>query len=349
MTNKTLSRRNFLKLAALSMGTMAFKPMIDIFDDEKIQSNRHRLVRVGVISSTQNSVSIHKEPNEESVILYQRMKDDLMNVYYEVESEFGPEFNPIWYRVWGGFAHRKWLVDVDYVLNPVTNTIHEDGQLGEVTVPYTRGMRYTSLYGWERVWRLYYQTTHWIRDIITGPDGNPWYELEDELLRYRYAVPAEHMRIVKDSEFDPISPDVPPEAKRIEISISEQTLTAFEGDNVVLHTTISSGALTPNKKTPSGEFRIGSKMPSKHMGDGQVTTDIYAYELLGVPWCCFFELDKGIATHGTYWHNNFGYPMSSGCINMRNHEAKWLFRWATPNGDSHEWTRTGFGTRVSVV
>jgi lipoprotein-anchoring transpeptidase ErfK/SrfK len=139
------------------------------------------------------------------------------------------------------------------------------------------------------------------------------------------------------------------EAKRIEISISEQTLTAFEGDDIVLHTTISSGALTPNKKTPSGEFRIGSKMPSKHMGDGQVTTDIYAYELLGVPWCCFFELDKGIATHGTYWHNNFGYPMSSGCINMRNHEAKWLFRWATPNGGPHEWTRTGFGTRVSVV
>ncbi len=78
-----------------------------------------------------------------------------MNVYYEVESEYGPEFNPIWYRVWGGFAHRKWLVDVDYVLNPVTNTIHEDGQLGENYVPYTRGMRYTSIYGWEQVWRLY--------------------------------------------------------------------------------------------------------------------------------------------------------------------------------------------------
>lgn len=345
MTNKTISRRNFLKLAGISLGTLAFSPKIS----KESLPRQHRLVRVGIISSTQKSISVHRQPNEDSVILYQRYRDDLLNVYDEIESEYGPEFNPIWYRVWGGYVHRKWLVDVDTILNPVTDTIHPDGQLGEITVPYTRSMRYTSFNGWEQVYRLYYQSTHWIRDIITGPDGQPWYELEDELLRFKFAIPAEHMRIVPDSEFEPISPNVPLGEKRIEISISEQTLTAFEGDEVVLHTLVSTGALTPQKKTPSGEFRIGATMPSKHMGDGKVTDDIYAYELLGVPWNCFFEFENGIATHGTYWHNNFGYPMSKGCVNMRNHDAKWLFRWVDPVGTPHEWTRTGFGTRVSVV
>ena len=341
MTNKTFSRRNFIKLAGLSLGSLALRPM----ESKARPASHRRLMRVG----SDKSVSIHKEPNDESVILYQRYKDDLINVYYEIESEHGPEYNPIWYRVWGGYVHRAQLVEVKNILNPVTDTIHKDGQLGEITVPYTRAMRYTSMYGWNPVYRLYYQSTHWIRDIVTGPDGEPWYQLEDELLRLQYAIPAEHMRIVSDSEFSPISPDVPHEDKRIEISLSRQELTAYEGDNVVLQTSISSGLPYFDMATPPGNFRTGTKMASKHMGDGNVTDDIYAYELLGVPWCCFFELKEGIATHGTYWHNNFGVTMSHGCVNMRNHEAKWLYRWTDPVSDPHEWTHTGYGTRVSVI
>ncbi|HEY9121658.1 MAG TPA: L,D-transpeptidase [Brevefilum sp.] len=344
MTNKTFSRRNFIKLGALSLGSLAFKPGLD----RQRLTNKHKLVRVAG-SGNINSVSIHKQANEESLILYQRYKDDLINVYDEVESAFGPEFNPIWYRVWGGYVHRKWLVEVDTILNPLTDSIHEDGQLGEITVPFTRAYRYSSFYGWEPVYRLYYHSYHWIRDIVTGPDGMPWYELEDELLRLKFAVPAEHMRIVPDAEFKPISPDVPPEEKRIDISIFDQQLTAYEGDKAVFQTKISSGALTPVKRTPIGDYRVGIKMPSKHMGNGQVTTDIMAYELVGVPWNCFFKLDNGIATHGTYWHNNFGTPMSSGCINMRNHDANWLFRWTNPVSEPHVWTANGVGTRVHVA
>lgn len=330
-----------MKLTALSLGSLAFKPI----KESGAKVNQRRLMRVG----SNESVSIHKEPNDQSIILYQRFKDDLINVYYEVESPFGPEYNPIWYRVWGGYVHRANLQEVKHVLNPVTDTIHTDGQLGEITVPYTRSMRYTSLYGWSPLYRLYYQTTHWIRDIITGPDGKPWYQLEDELLRLQFAIPAEHMRIVPDSEFSQISPDVPPEEKRIEISLSQQELTAFEGDEIAFQTSISSGLSYFDRQTPAGNFRIDPKMPSKHMGDAKVTDDIYAYELLGVPWCCFFEKENGIATHGTYWHTNFGVPMSRGCVNMRNHEAKWLFRWTNPVADPRDWTKNGSGTRVAVV
>lgn len=343
MTNKTVSRRNFVKLAALSLGTLALNPM----RESSRVSLPPRLVRV---SGTGNirSVSIHRTPNEESVILYQRNKDDIINVYEEVESEFGPEYNPFWYRVWGGYVHRKWLAEVKHVLNPLTDSIHEDGQLGEVTVPYTRAMMYSSYYGWEQAYRLYYQTIHWIRDIITGPDGKPWYELQDQLLKIKYAIPAEHMRIVDDSELEPISPDLPDGEKRVEISIARQTLTAYEGDNIVFQTKVSTGSTNRVSRTPIGNFWIDPKHPSKHMGNGQVTSDIYAYELVGVPWNCFFDWEGGIATHGTYWHNNFGTPMSSGCVNMRNHEAKWLYRWTTPHGDPHDWVVNGHGTRVLV-
>jgi hypothetical protein len=343
MTKKTLSRRNFIKIAALSLGSLAFNPL-----EQRRQNQPPRLVRVSGAGNIK-SVSIHKAPNEESVILYQRAKDDLINVYEEVESEFGPSYNPIWYRVWGGFVHRKWLVEVKHILNPLTDTIHEDGQLGEVTVPFTRAMMYSSRTGWEPVYRLYYQTLHWIRDIITGPDGSPWYQLEDQLLRIKYAIPAEHMRVLDDSEFDPISPDVPPGEKRVEVSISRQLLTAYEGNEIVYQTEVSTGALSTIKKTPTGYFVMDPKHPSKHMGIGQVTADIYAYELVGVPWNCFFDWEGGIATHGTYWHNNFGTPMSRGCVNMRTPDAKWLYLWTTPHGGPHDWVVNGYGTRIKVI
>ena len=343
MPKKTLSRRKFLKLSALSLGALAFRPL------EKLHQTQHpRLVRVSGVGNIK-SVSIHKEPNEDSVILYQRAKDDLINVYDEIESKYGPEYNPIWYRVWGGYVHRKWLAEVKHVLNPLTDTIHEEGQLGEITVPYTRALLYSSRNGWDPVYRLYYQTLHWIRDIITGPDNRPWYQLEDQLNKVKYAIPAEHMRVMDDSEFDPISPDVPPGEKRIEISISRQLLTAYEGDQIVLQTKVSTGSLTPLQKTPTGKFVIDPKHPAKHMGNGQVTSDIYAYELVGVPWNCFFDWEGGIATHGTYWHNNYGTPMSRGCVNMRIHEAKWLYLWTTPHGGPHDRVVNGYGTSVTVI
>ncbi len=66
-------------------------------------------------------------------------------------------------------------------------------------------------------------------------------------------------------------------------------------------------------------------MPSKHMGDAVLTSNIRERIWMGVPWTCFFELEIGLATHGTFWHSNFGTPpMSAGCINMRNSDANGL-------------------------
>lgn len=77
------------------------------------------------------------------------------------------------------------------------------------------------------------------------------------------------------------------------------------------------------------------------------------YILPGVPWTMFFIYETGVAFHGTFWHNNFGVPMSHGCVNMRNEDAKWLFRWVTPSfelpvKDRFNWDSRGYGTQVVI-
>lgn len=84
------------------------------------------------------------------------------------------------------------------------------------------------------------------------------------------------------------------------------------------------------------------------MGDGNITSDIFAYELPGVPWVSYFYR-TGVAFHGCYWHDNYGTEMSHGCVNMRPEEAKWLWRWATPESPVNERLAHGIGTKVRVV
>jgi LysM repeat protein len=107
--------------------------------------------------------------------------------------------------------------------------------------------------------------------------------------------------------------------KWIEVNLSTQTLTAWQGDVPVLQTIISSGkAGTP---TVTGRFQIGTKYTSQRMyGPG--------YDIPGVPWVMYFYADYAI--HGAYWHNSFGIPMSHGCVNMRPSEAEALWNWAPP-------------------
>jgi lipoprotein-anchoring transpeptidase ErfK/SrfK len=343
------SRRDFLKLSALSVASLAFRPK-RFFQDGLDTGD---IARVAI-----RSVSVYSEPTDKSQILYQRFRDDLVNIYYELVSEDGPGYNPIWYRVWNGYIHSAHLVRVKNKLNPVEYNIPETAMLTEVTVPYSQSYRNTSFDGWTPLYRLYYGSTHWVREVVEGPDGEPWYKIEDEAdVNYIYYAPAAHFRPIPDSEIAPISPDVPPDQKRIEISIPNQTLTAYERDEMVLFTKISSGvpqAITPpgliSTDTPKGnDFHVYSKMPSKHMGDGFLTADLNAYELPGVPWVTFFVTLGGVAIHGTYWHTNFGTPMSHGCVNMRTEEAKWIFRWANPVVNPGIWEKTGYGTRIIVA
>ena len=68
-----------------------------------------------------------------------------------------------------------------------------------------------------------------------------------------------------------------------------------------------------------GQFQIYNKIPSQTM----FGADFY---LPDVPYVMYFY--SSYAIHGAYWHDNFGAPMSHGCINMRVSQAEWLYNFA---------------------
>jgi LysM repeat protein len=103
----------------------------------------------------------------------------------------------------------------------------------------------------------------------------------------------------------------------IDVNLSAQRLTAYQGNTPVFSALISGGL--PRTPTVVGRFKIYTKLVSTRMtGPG--------YDLPKVPYTMYFY--RGYAIHGTYWHNNFGRPMSHGCVNMRTSDAAWLFNWA---------------------
>jgi hypothetical protein len=110
-----------------------------------------------------------------------------------------------------------------------------------------------------------------------------------------------------------------PDEKWIEVNVTTQRVTAWEG-NVPVFSFISSTGL-PGTPTVLGEFNIYWKLKSALM----VGPDYYLPE---VPYTMYFY--GGYALHGTYWHDNFGQPMSHGCVNLSTDNAQQLFEWADP-------------------
>ena len=116
----------------------------------------------------------------------------------------------------------------------------------------------------------------------------------------------------------PSPPSAPTSGRWIDVNLSMQRLTAYQGNTPVRSTLASTGL--PRTPTPTGQYRIYVKYVSTLMsGPG--------YYLPNVPYTMYFY--RGYSLHGTYWHSNFGQPMSHGCINLPTSEAQWLFNWAS--------------------
>ncbi|MFQ5616842.1 MAG: L,D-transpeptidase family protein [Anaerolineales bacterium] len=344
--NASFSRRDFLKLSALTLGGLAFRPSLPEED---------RVTSLGLGRVTATRLNIRNEPSFSSERIGWRPKDHIFQLWDEIISPDGPVHNPRWYRIAGGYIHSGYVQRVKTLLNRPLTSIRPTRQLVEVTVPFTQSWQRVDDNRWRRLYRLYYGSMHWVTGIHEGADGQAWYEITDDLLKIPYSVPTAHLRPILDSELTPISPRVPELAKRIDVSLTQQTVTAYEFNRPVFRARVSTGIPQEDDPgdeiptdTPIGKHIIDHKRPVRHMGDGEVTSDPYAYELPGVPWVSYFYSHTGVAFHGTYWHDNFGKPMSHGCVNMRNEDAKWLFRWTMPGYDATKWERLGRGTLVHV-
>ena len=119
------------------------------------------------------------------------------------------------------------------------------------------------------------------------------------------------------------APNLPPQVASnggehwIDVNLSEQRVYAYEGDTVVNSFVVSTG--TWQTPTVTGSYKVWIKLRSTAMsGPG--------YYLPDVPYVMYFY--KGYGLHGTYWHNNFGTPMSHGCVNLRTEDAEWLYNFS---------------------
>lgn len=136
--------------------------------------------------------------------------------------------------------------------------------------------------------------------------------------------------------------------KWLHVDLSEQTAVAYEGDKPVYATIISSGKgkSGPESFTPTGKWRIHTKLRSSRMAGGSGAS----YHFLSdVPWVQYYH--GGYALHGVYWHNGFGWPMSQGCINLTPYDAQWFFHWTGPHVP-HGWysvVQRDVGTWVVVT
>ncbi len=105
--------------------------------------------------------------------------------------------------------------------------------------------------------------------------------------------------------------------REIVVVLSTQMSYAYE-NGLLQHSALSSTGL-PATPTVQGTYAVYRKLDSQTMsGPG--------YYLPGVQWVMYFY--QGYALHGTYWHNNFGQPMSHGCVNLKNDDALWFYSFA---------------------
>lgn len=137
----------------------------------------------------------------------------------------------------------------------------------------------------------------------------------------------EYVFKTRDTDQYPPQPTWEPkykEGKYIQISLENQTLYAYDEGELIDSFLISSGVAS--HPSPTGDFKVYSKIISTRMTGFYGAGSADNYDLPGVPFVLSFYGPYTI--HGTYWHNNFGQPMSHGCINMYTPDAEWVYNWA---------------------
>jgi lipoprotein-anchoring transpeptidase ErfK/SrfK len=110
--------------------------------------------------------------------------------------------------------------------------------------------------------------------------------------------------------------------KRMEVSLSRQTMTLFENNAAVRTISVATGvAAAP---TPTGTYYVQMKAPQLRFRG--VNPDGSRYDIPDVHWVMSFLGDYTI--HGAYWRPRFGVPGSDGCVSMPDADAKQVYDWA---------------------
>lgn len=336
----SLARRDFLKLASLGFGGLALRPLGRLLRlPDFPQADRLGRANVG-------TVDIKAQPDADSQTLKTLYEDSVVPWIREVVGINPYRTNQRYVETPEGYIWAPHLQPVLNQPNPPVQSLpqnsQERGMWVEVTVPYvdlildnpparSPWTEYRVDTGFTP--RLYYSQVTWVDDFKVDDSGQVWYRVNEKFGSYGdiFWADAGAFRPITAEEIAPISPDV--EDKRVVVDVNAQTMSCYEGNSEVFYTRISSGAkwnaegnVVDVWETPVGKFPIWRKLISLHMSGG---TTGGGWDLPGIGWVSLF-VGSGVAVHGTYWHNNYGEPMSNGCVNARSEDAKWVFRWTQP-------------------
>jgi lipoprotein-anchoring transpeptidase ErfK/SrfK len=356
--NHRLSRQEFLKLAALGLGGLSLGSQKSnvraLLDGLSIQPesglllpefpDSERLGRVAV-----GSVELKIRPDPESQTLGVLYEDAVVPWLREVAG-LQPVYifnNQRWVETPDGYIYGPYLQPVSNRLNQVVKDLPQSsrgpGMWAEVTVPYAEAALdkdEPSSNSWAEAkleqgmpLRVYYSQSFWVDQIETHSSGQVLYRLNPNYYGGvdMLWVAAEALRPITVEDLTPINPEA--FNKRIVVDVTSQTLSCFEGNSEVYFCRVSTGAKydmygNPVDKwaTPVGDHIVTRKYISLQMSGG---TTGAGYDLPGIAWTSIFATG-GVAIHSTFWHNNYGDPVSHGCVNCTPEDAHWIFRWGNP-------------------
>ena len=356
--NQNFSRRDFLKIAGVGLGALAFRPPRG-FDLEYLYAPKRlpQFPASDIIGRVlENGIDLRSRPTNDETV-----NTSIAELPADTLVEWGRQ---VVGNVIGGLTNQRYVETpqgyiYSSVVQPTRNLPNtpitempagQNGFWAEVTVPYidlahdgvvaSPWMQDHITYNFPP--RLYYGQVVWI-DRVRTDNGFPEYRWNEDVPHgYGYGAYGEFFwgdgagfKVLTDADVAPISPDVDPNDKRIEANLDYQTLSCYEGSTEVYFCRIASGLgydpstsqASDKLATPVGNLLTHWKIISLNMTAGTFQS---GYSTPAVPWSTMVSGD-GVAIHGAFWHNAFGEKRSHGCINVTPEDAKWIFRWTTPH------------------
>jgi hypothetical protein len=350
------SRRDFLKIAGVGLGAMAFRPFkLEAYYDQLYTPKRlPQFPADEIIGRVVDDTDVRSRPDNTQLISNSVgviSADTLLPWGREVIGKVAALTNQKYLETAQGYIWSSRVQPTRNLPNtPITAMpAGQNGFWAEVTVPYVDlTLEGTVASPWLKSKqeynfppRVYYGQVLWI-DQIRQNNGFVEYRWNEDANGHGYGYGAygelfwldgAGTKVLTDADVAPISPEVDPNEKKIVANVTYQTMSCFEGSREVFFCRIASGqkfdangAISDQLATPVGDLSAWWKIISKNMTAGNAQA---GYSTPAVPWCTFIS-GEGVAIHGAFWHNDFGERRSHGCINVTPEEAKWIFRWTTP-------------------
>ena len=300
-----------------------------------------------------DSLNLRAQPSIQAEIVDVVRQNQIIRIYGATTGPSPTAYNNLWYQTDGGYIYSAFLQPTNNLLNVPVEGVLPGGFWGEITVPISDAYAAADLNS-KILARYYFGCTFKVVSMVTSADNIIWYEVNEINGKQNMFVKAEHVAPIPLEDFTPLSPEVPPEQKRIDVDLKQQLVTAYEFDVPVFSARVATGAKFRDKTgalqdygTTTGQHQVFLKTPGQRMFGG-LAGDADEYDLPGVSWVSYFTA-SGIAFHGAYWHNDWGTPRSHGCVNMLPDDARWIFRWTMPQAlPENTWNR-GNGNNRSTV